>query len=146
MIEMLNSDIPTRNERVSDDAVRAKTGKQWSEWFALLDQAGAEQMDHKTIVAFLREQHGIEPWWQQMVTVTYEQARGLRARHQKPDGYQISVSKTIAASAATLYRAWHDEVIRPRWLPDAAFHVRVATPDKSMRLTWNDDSWVDVTL
>jgi len=42
---------------------------------AILDKAGAKKMDHKQIVAYLSEQHQVGPWWQQMVTVGYEQAR-----------------------------------------------------------------------
>ena len=34
-------------------------------------------MNHKQIVALLYAKHNVGPWWQQMVTVTYEQARGL---------------------------------------------------------------------
>ena len=47
--------------RMSDAAVKGKTGKSWAEWFALLDKAGAKKLDHKTIVAFLHRQHGLAP-------------------------------------------------------------------------------------
>lgn len=57
---------------VSDEAVKARTGKDWAEWFRILDQAGAQQMHHKQIVACLAGQHQVEPWWQQMVAVTYD--------------------------------------------------------------------------
>ena len=75
---------------MSDEAVKAKTGKTWKEWFAILDKAGARKMTHKEIVQVLNSEHGVGPWWQQMVTVTYEHERGLRDRHEKPEGYQIS--------------------------------------------------------
>jgi 3-methyladenine DNA glycosylase/8-oxoguanine DNA glycosylase len=84
--------------RMSDEAVESKTGKTWSGWFKHLDAAGAKKMSHQEIVAHLSEKHGVGPWWQQMVAVTYEQARGLRDKHQKPEGYEISVSRTIDAS------------------------------------------------
>ena len=69
---------PTETTRMSDAAVQASTGKIWKEWFAILDKAGARKMDHKQIVAYLVKHHKVGPWWQQMVTVIYEQARGLR--------------------------------------------------------------------
>ena len=31
---------------MSDEAVKAKTGKTWKQWFAILDKAGAKQMTH----------------------------------------------------------------------------------------------------
>ena len=74
----------TTGPRMSDEAVKAKTGKNWKEWFAILDRSGANKMGHQEIVKCLNTKHDIGPWWQQMVTVTYEQARGLREKHQKP--------------------------------------------------------------
>lgn len=73
-----------------------------------------------------------------MVTVTYEQARGKRQRYETPTGFQASVSKTIAAPLAALYKAWQDKAIRKRWLSAEAITIRKATPSKSMRITWSD--------
>jgi len=58
---------------MSDEAVKAKTGKTWKQWFALLDKAGAQKLTHKAIVKYLSEKQNVGPWWCQMVTVTYEQ-------------------------------------------------------------------------
>ena len=126
----------TTKPRMSDEAVKAKTGKNWSEWFKLLDKAGAKKMNHREIVAIVNK-HGAGSWWQQMVTVTYEQARGLRALHEKPEGYEISVSRTIDAPIAKAYKAWTDEKIRKKWLP-ANLTIRKATLNKSIRISWED--------
>jgi len=80
----------------------------------------------------------VNGWWLQMITVGYEQARGLRERHQTPRGYQVSVSRTIAVPVATLFHTWHDEAVRGRWLTDPAIAVRKATPNRSLRLAWVD--------
>lgn len=122
---------------VSDEAVRAKTGKAWDEWFKLLDAAGARKMNHAQIAAYLYDQLGCPGWWNQMVAVGYEQERGLRDKHQKPDGYSISGSKTIAVPLGRLYRAWNDAKLRGRWLKEP-LTIRKATTDKSMRITWGD--------
>src|SRR5689334_305031 len=123
---------------MSDAAVQAKTGKTWPDWFAVLDKAGAQQMTHPQIAAYLASEHGVPGWWCQMVTVGYERARKLRAKGQMADGYAISVSRTLAVPVAKLYRAWHDPRTRARWLADAPFAIRKATPDKSLRVTWNE--------
>ena len=124
--------------RMSDAAVKAKTGKNWKEWFALIDKAGGRKMSHQEIVKHLSENHDVGPWWQQMVTVTYEQARGLRAKHQKPAGYQISVSRTVNAPLAKLYKSFANAKSRSSWLSEDGLAVRTATTDKSMRVTWKD--------
>jgi len=123
---------------ISTAAVQAKTGKGWSEWFALLDKAGAANWPHKEIARFLHEQE-CGDWWSQMVAVGYEQARGLRARHQTADGFTAGASKTVAAPVATVFRAWTDARSRARWLPDAAgVTIRSATENNSLRVVWTD--------
>jgi len=125
---------------ISDAAVAAKTGKTWKEWFAILDEAGAKKMSHKQIVARLSERHAVGPWWQQMIAVTYEQQRGLRKLHEKPEGFQISASKTIGVPASMLYAAWTDARMRRRWLGSAPFKITTATSDKSLRIRWGENA------
>jgi hypothetical protein len=129
---------------VSSEAVRAKTGRTWAEWFAILDEAGAQTLSHLQIARDLQEVHGVPDWWCQMVTVGYEQARGLREAHQKTDGFTASASRTLGVPLAVLYEAWADESKQAVWLGEAGFTVRKATPDKSLRITWSDGSGVDV--
>lgn len=124
--------------RMSDAAVKAKTGKPWAEWFALLDKAGARKLGHQAIVALVHKQCGLRPWWEQMITVSCEQARGLREVHEKPAGYEIAKTKTFAVPLAALYDAWNDQDKRRLWLKDPGFEIRKATPDKSLRFTWVD--------
>jgi uncharacterized protein YndB with AHSA1/START domain len=124
--------------RLSDEAVKAKTGKVWKEWFAILDKEGARKMTHPEILKVLTSKHDVGPWWCQMVTVTYEQARGLRAKHEKPEGYQISVSRTLNTPLSNLYRAFATEKARATWLAEKGLKVRKATPNKTMRVTWKD--------
>jgi hypothetical protein len=123
---------------VGDEAVKKSTGKSWDEWFRILDRAGAKKMTHKEIAAYLAEHHIDSGWWSQTVTVGYEQASGLRDKHEMPTGYAISRSRTLPVSVDTLYSSWKDKRRRKRWLDDAEFEVRKSTPGKSMRITWVD--------
>jgi hypothetical protein len=140
---MLTSDTGMRG-RIGDAAVRARTGKGWGQWFAILDRAGAGAKNHKEIVALLTSRYELSSWWQQMITVTYEQERGLRRRHQKSDGFEITRSKVVPASLVTLYRAWTDARQRARWLSGVRFRVSTATRGKSLRIVWEDGTRVDV--
>jgi hypothetical protein len=136
---------PVDDVPVSEEAVRAKTGRGWDAWFSLLDDADAATLPHREIVALAAE-HGAPPWWAQMVTVAYERARGLRQRHERPDGYAVSVSRTFAAPIERVFDAWDDSAQRPQWLADPGLKVRRTTPPKSLRLTWPDGSAVDLYL
>ena len=123
---------------ISDQAVRAKTGKDWDEWFQMLDAAGAKQMNHQQIVAYLNDQHQVGDWWQQMVTVTYEQARGMLDKHEKPGGYQINRSRTLPVPVERLFAAWQEDSQRANWLPGTQITIRKATPNHSLRVSWGD--------
>ena len=121
---------------ISSAAVEKATGRGWEEWLRLLDRAGASKKTHKEIAALVHGKFGASPWWSQMVTVGYEQARGLREKHQTSKGYQVSGSKVVNVPLAMLYEAWADEKLRRRWLGDLALTVRKATPGKRMLITW----------
>ena len=123
---------------IGPDAVQAKTGKTWPEWFAVLDTAGCRTMTHQEIVAVVRGKYGVGPWWQQMVTVGYEQGRGRRVKHETAAGFSVSRSKTIAVPIGQLFAAWKDRRKRARWLADPDYTVRTATSNRSMRITWID--------
>jgi len=122
---------------IGDDAVKARTGCTWSEWFAFLDRKGCRKMTHREIVAVVGGA-GAGPWWRQMVTVEYERARGLRERHETAQGFVAGVTRTVRAPLADLWRAWATPAARRRWLPDAPIHIRKATERKSLRVTWID--------
>jgi hypothetical protein len=130
--------VPKTSTGISDDSVRAKTGKTWVEWFALLDKAGAKSMPHKEIAAYIDEHYKVSGWWCQMVTVGYERERGLRQVHETLDGFHASVSKTMAVPLSALFAAWTDAKARSRWL-GPKISVRKTTPEKTILLTWNAD-------
>lgn len=104
----------TKAGGISGEVVQIRTGKGWDEWFA------------------------VPPCWRQMVTVAYEQARGLRKKHQTPQGYQASASKTVAVPIDTLYSAWADPKRRARRLPDGSIKVSTTRPNTSSRGAWVD--------
>lgn len=124
--------------RMSDEVVQTRTGKTWKQWLAVLDKAGAKKMNHQEIVRYLKSEHAVGPWWQQMVTVTYEQQRGLREKHERASGYEISVSRTLDVGVSTVYKAFANERLRKAWLGQDGLVVRKATTNKSMRVTWKD--------
>ena len=121
---------------MSDDAVKAKTGKTWAAWFSTLDKAGAASLDHKSIARLLVKDYGLPGWWSQNVTVEYERARGLRTRHQTTSGFSVSVTKTIAVDLATLYGATATATKRARWFPPGAFVPSSRTPGKYLNGAW----------
>lgn len=131
---------PSVQKQMSDEAVKARTGKVWSEWFEILDKAGAKKWTHQEISGHLREKHKVGPWWSQMVAVPYEHSRGLREKFQKCSGeFAASGSRTLNVPVSKLYDAWTDEKLRNRWLPGAKIEITTATKNKSLRAKWDGD-------
>jgi len=139
------NDMPKAALKVGDEAVKKATGKAWPEWFKLLDKAGAKKLPHPEIATLLAEKHGVKPWWSQMVTVGYEQARGLRVLHEAADGFQASGNQTINVPAATLFEAFVNDKQRQSWLGDV-LAVRKATRPKSARFDFKSGTLVGVNF
>jgi hypothetical protein len=130
---------PAYVPRMSDDAVRRATGRDWNEWFALLDNWGAADHEHKAIATWLVSEHGAPGWWAQGITVEYERARGLRSPGSGRDGlFSVGASRTIAVPVERLYAAFVDPELRERWLPGARVRERKLLPHRSARFDWED--------
>jgi hypothetical protein len=129
---------------MSDATVKAKTKKDWAGWFGTLDRAGADKLAHAAIAEILSQQHGIPGWWSQTITVEYERARGLRARHQTANGFQVAISKTIPARLATVYAAAANAARRRRWFPRGAFAPSSQTKNKYLRGSWNETARLEL--
>jgi hypothetical protein len=116
-----------------DETVRRGSGRSWDEWFAILDAWGGRERTHRDIARHVAEDYGVPGWWAQTVTVGYERARGLRAPNQRPDGFTVSVSKTLPVSADDLSAMFTDARKRRRWLETGALRVRTSQPGRAAR-------------
>jgi hypothetical protein len=132
---------------MSDTAIKAKTGCTWERWVMALDYKKAYTWTHREIAEYVQEKYKVPDWWTQTVTVGYERIKGLRDIGQRRGGgYEATRSKTIAVPVARLFRAFSDARLRRKWLPGVKLTVRKATPDRSVRITWEDDTSVEVWL
>ena len=125
---------------VAEERVIEATGRGWQAWFELLDSWEAASRSHTEIARWLREEHAVDGWYSQSITLGYERARGLRAPGQRPDGFAVSATRTIAVSVERLFEAFADDTLREHWLPGAELHVRTATAARSARYDWEDGS------
>ena len=138
-----NGDRPDTAEftpPVADARVVAATGRGWEAWFETLDGWGAASRSHTEIARWLREEQGVDGWYSQSITVGYERARGLRAPGERPDGFAVGASRTIAVPVERLFDAFANEALRERWLPGADLRLRTATAPRTARYDWEDGS------
>lgn len=144
--------------KVSSDAVKKATGKDWEQWIRFIDRRGGDAMEHKAIVKLLARDGKIASgWWQQMVCVGYEHAKGRRVTGETADaGFQIGVQKAIPLGSDKLWdwllsrdglRVWLGSVAQLELDPGATFtarkgpsgEIRSVKPGQRLRLRWRPD-------
>lgn len=140
--------VDTAQFPCGDIALRAATGKGWSEWLSLLDASGAaaQSLDHQRIgdlvMQSLPESAG---WWGQMISVGYERARGLREKHETCAGdFQASLSKTFPVPLFAAFAAWADKGLRQHWLDAPNLDFTKLNAGKNIRARWPDGSLLDI--
>jgi uncharacterized protein YndB with AHSA1/START domain len=129
------------------DAVKAKTGKSWPEWCKILDKAGARMMDHRETALLLQQHFGLSRWWGHMLTVGYENERGIRVGEGSDSAgrrVEVTLAKIVPVPRAAVWAAWQDPGALARWLPEAKFEVSKTVPQKILHLEWPDDTHVAV--
>jgi uncharacterized protein YndB with AHSA1/START domain len=127
---------------MSDDKVRAKTGRGWAGWTHALDEAGAADLEHGAIARIVHERFEVGGWWAQTVTVGYERIKGLRERGQRRSGtWEVSKSRTFAVPVGILFDACADDRTRSRWL-GADPVVTTMTRPRTIRIRWGDGTLV----
>jgi hypothetical protein len=132
---------------MSDAAIKKATGCDWDKWVFCLDYVGAQDWSHRAIADHVHTAYKVKDWWTQMVTVGYERIKGMRAIGQRRDGgFEANKSKTLNASAAVVFRAFAHARVRKHWLPGVNVTVKKATPNRSVRMIWDDGTPVEVWI
>ncbi|CAN5284392.1 hypothetical protein BH23BAC3_BH23BAC3_23260 [soil metagenome] len=130
----------------SDDAVKEKTGRDWTEWCKNLDDRGADDLPHNEIAKMVNTMHEGGGWWSQTVTVGYERMRGKRVTGQKSDGtFSANAGKTLPVNASVAHSYFVEPEKRRQWLNEP-IEIRKTTVPKSVRITWPDDTSVEVWI
>lgn len=107
---------PPAHGAVADAKVLERTGHDLAYWFGVLDAFDAVRQGHTAAARHLREQHGVDGWYSQGITVAYERARGVRAVNQRVDGkFGASVSITVLLAAADVAAWLTSPRRRTRW-------------------------------
>ena len=131
---------------MSDETIKERTGCTWESWVFALDRVEAFNWPHTEIARYVHEKYKVPGWWTQTVTVGYERIRGLREKGQRRSGvWEASKSRTITAAAGTVFRSFKQPKLRSAWLSTKVV-IRTSVPNKSLRLTWEDGTSVEVYL
>lgn len=120
---------------MADDTLREATGKGWDEWCDIIDAWPGSDEGHTAIATFLREEHGVEGWWAQGITVGYERITGLRLPYQQPDGtFSAGKSRTVTADGVLLRAMLIDDADRADLFPGIETELRSNPSAKTLRI------------
>lgn len=99
----------TRAENIP--AIERASGRDWSEWIRIFEDADARTLGHAAI-ARLAAEHMPESlenpfWWAQAAAIAYEQQVGLRVPGQSSSGdFRVSANRTLHLDRDTAIDAW----------------------------------------
>lgn len=125
---------PERDPRVprgelSDRSALRSTGHGLDYWFEVLDRFGKTH-GHQKAAEYLYSEHKVKGWHAQMITVTWERKRGLRAENQSCTGaFQVSVSRSFEAPVKAVAAFINDPKSRRLWLAGAPAALARALED-----------------
>ena len=126
---------------LSDEAIRAGSGKGWEDWCVLIDQFPRRADGHTAIAKHVRDDLGAGDWWSQGVTVGYERITGLRLPHQMPDGtFTANKSATVAIDADELRRLLLDDDDRAELFPNIPTALKSKLTAKAIRIAMGTGS------
>lgn len=122
----------------SDEVLAQRTGRTWQAWIADLDAWGAADQPHPKIARWLIDEHDVDGWWAQTLTVRYEKHIGRRVLGQRGGVFAAGTSRTIGAPPERTFEAFVDPGLRARWLPDVELTIRTSTPPRGVRFNVGD--------
>jgi uncharacterized protein YndB with AHSA1/START domain len=140
---------------VTDEAAKTATGKSLKEWFAILDSRGGPTQGRRAINDYLYGECKVDAWWVSTINIEYEAARGVVEKDGRPKGFNICVTKTIAAPVDKVYASWASDASLDQWFGsgnkadvqnggsysnsdgDSGVFKRVR-PNKDLRFTWEN--------
>ncbi len=154
------SDFP-----VTDAACKQASGKSLKDWFKEIDGRDDLQAKRREAIQWMYDTIGKKDiWWPTTIWVEYERTRGIvNKKDGLIEGFNICVTKTIAAPLAGVYKAWTNSKSLGQWFGDS-ITAKVADSgtfddgdghsgeflrvraDKDLRFSWRDPSASAPTL
>lgn len=120
---------------MTDASVREATGRGWDAWCDLVDAWPGHDDGHGAVAAWLQDEHGVDGWWAQTITVGWERITGRRLPHQMADGtFTAGKTRTVAVDAELLRRTLLDDVHRADLFPGLDTELRSRPTSKNLRI------------
>lgn len=126
---------------MSDEKIRAGTGRGWDEWVELAAAGPGRDASHAQIASWAIDDHGLPGWWGHGVAVGVRRLTGQRVPGQMADGtFAVSRTKTLPLAEPDLRETVLAPGSWPLLLPGLDVTLRSKPTSKSLRFAVVDDS------
>ncbi len=123
----------------TDDTLVHNTGHGWQHWCRLIDEWPGHRDGHAAVASWLQQEHHVDGWWAQSITVGWERITGQRLPHQVADGtFTVSKQATIQIDANLLRAALLDDAQRVRLFAGLEPTLRSRPTSKNVRIGLTD--------
>lgn len=124
----------------TNEVITASTGRGWDDWVSLIDAGPGREAGHTAIATWLRDEHDVDGWWAQAVTVGFERITGLRLPGQMPDGtFTVSRTRILSPDAADVRALLLSDTDRAELVPGYQLTLRSKPESKALRFTFAQD-------
>ncbi|ACZ21427.1 hypothetical protein Sked_14910 [Sanguibacter keddieii DSM 10542] len=125
---------------MSDEKIRAGTGRGWDEWVTLAAAGPGRDASHAQIATWAIDDHGLTGWWGHGVAVGVRRLTGQRVPGQMADGtFAVSRTKTLPITEPELREIVLDAASWALLLPGLEVTLRSKPTSKSLRFAIVDD-------
>lgn len=101
---------------VSEARVLERTGSSLAHWFSVLEAFDAVTKGHTAAAKHLRDDHSVDAWYAQGITVAYERAKGLRGINERTGGtFEFNATKVLHATVGAVAKAIEQATARAAW-------------------------------
>ncbi|MDP8930263.1 MAG: DUF4287 domain-containing protein [Actinomycetota bacterium] len=123
----------------SDEVIGDNTGRGWDQWRELIDAWPGYDQGHTAVASWLQDEHDLDGWWAQAVTVGWERITRRRLPHQMADGtFTANRSATITTDPAALREMLLDDDDRADLFPGMHPELRSRPTSKNVRVALTD--------
>ena len=141
---------PNTYVNVTDEGILKATGKNWNDWFKLLELNHALKLSHKEIVELLKKEGVESNWWRQKITLGFLTATGRRKVGQQADeGFNVGARKIFPLTVEQAWILVTSERGMNTWLQgndnkfiEAHEDLKVISPNSHLRMRFQLPGWM----
>jgi len=135
----------TNLNRVSNEKLLAETGKNWTEWFEIIEKSMLQNKVNRPTAKLLSQEFGLEDFWAKSIIDAFDFNNVLLPKDNRNSDFEVSATLTIEAPLHIVEQGFTDISLRKMWLPEINEFTKYNI-GKNVRFEWKDSTLVNVNF